>query len=1389
MKRRSPPPCDPRYGWTRGVGKCVRSTPSTQSPSPSEEIILRAHQERVRERLRSQDGLILDHGLGSGKTISAIAAAEDYGGAVVVTPAALRDNFKKELKTYGAKGKYDVMSFEEFIRDRPDLSGRFLIVDEAHRLANSSALRTQAVSEAASKASKRLLLTATPLQNKPHNASTLVNIAAGEKILPVNESDFRRQYLKPAGGMFRQAAVYGNYEAKNLRDYRKKVSRYIDFYAPDREGYPTVAKHVINVPMSEAQARAQEAWLKKIPPDMKRRIKEGLPPSSGDVSRLNVFMNASRQTSNTGAAYRAVDEEISPKISAIVSRVSDSQGKSLVYSNYLTSGVSPLEKSLAAKGVKSARLTGDLSTAQRTQIVKDFNNDKIKTLIVSSAGGEGLDLKKVEQIHIMEPHWNEEKINQVVGRGVRYRSHEGLPENRRHVDVFQYVSVFPRSYKNFWRRSGSLKTADEYLSDLSAKKKQLNQSFLDSYRGKSRRDAMFTGFRLDRKIPAKCDPDHGWKRGIGKCVRSSPAKEERTVRRSSRTGAVAAITGVAAVGLAATVALQINRDIERSAVDFNSIRRPPGGFPDDLTFAKYDTFEPGDLIRRNFKSPSMGTRQHYAVYVGKDPNTGEHMCIETWTDHKNRDNIPIVLKRGLVWDMHPENDSEWEKVPKSDMNLVKGTESFSREEVVKRAEAMLHAPFEYRGFKSNCESFARGIVEGNAYSSQGLKNSPITNFISEFVTHYSLFPRIRPLPGSPQEAAFNTQSEKTKLIIPNIGIYDQIPNVGAGGIGNKKLEVTGFSDYATSQSKMTAQEMVRFLRRQEILDRRRQSWDWIPSPYTGEIENSATRGLKKMGIPVPQSREEIESVLKAAQARNGRKDSAAIDDLVESVGMKSPDTYWQELLQRLTPARASNLYSELLRQGVQDYLEVFFGVFRSEPSRRRDSYRIDRRPRAKCDPEHGWEQGPGGKCIRKKPKDEPPGAIPGKQTAATLARYEVNPATGRPYKIRELREVAREKGVVGYGSMTTEQMKSAMRLIDDNPSEAQQRNLVKTFAKDRSVSNRALGAGLGGMKGKTPAQRKVIAAAKDANLTYKNLEALMRFAGTAPPKWGALAAVAWLGGQTISRWEKTKTDYRNGLEESAKIAQARAPNVNVRHSSPSNPSGQYFTRSKSADGKRTGTENVTFVVGGGQSASSTEMLKELRREGVDGSRLTSGDDWLAKNNFVPFDLKESRVMGTGDSLDEATRSLGDFVRNRKRGRNQDAVDLASSMFAHAMAYPEKKLNVVAHGAGGLATKEALEILSRMEVKKGNRVIKGVDLVRRVNVVMLGTPHFGYTESVAPNTRTIASAQDPISRLPIVGAGLRPQWISSVKGHSPKEYLSDPSVREALRESFGYYRAD
>lgn len=62
--------------------------------------------------------------------------------------------------------------------------------------------------------------------------------------------------------------------------------------------------------------------------------------------------------------------------------------------------------------------------------------------MASSAGAEGITLLNVRHVHIMEPHWNPARHEQVIGRAVRICSHAGLPMDERTVRVSFYVSVF-----------------------------------------------------------------------------------------------------------------------------------------------------------------------------------------------------------------------------------------------------------------------------------------------------------------------------------------------------------------------------------------------------------------------------------------------------------------------------------------------------------------------------------------------------------------------------------------------------------------------------------------------------------------------------------------------------------------------------------------------------------------------------------------------------------------------------------------------------------------------------------------------------------------------------------------------------------------------------------
>jgi hypothetical protein len=67
---------------------------------------------------------------------------------------------------------------------------------------------------------------------------------------------------------------------------------------------------------------------------------------------------------------------------------------------------------------------------------------KLCLFMITAAGAEGITLNNVRHVHIMEPHWNPARHDQVIGRAIRICSHARLPVEERTVRVSFYISVF-----------------------------------------------------------------------------------------------------------------------------------------------------------------------------------------------------------------------------------------------------------------------------------------------------------------------------------------------------------------------------------------------------------------------------------------------------------------------------------------------------------------------------------------------------------------------------------------------------------------------------------------------------------------------------------------------------------------------------------------------------------------------------------------------------------------------------------------------------------------------------------------------------------------------------------------------------------------------------------
>lgn len=192
----------------------------------------------------------------------------------------------------------------------------------------------------------------------------------------------------------------------------------------------------------------------------------------------------------------------SPKYAAILQKIIEAPGSSLVYSQFLDmEGIgifltvlkinefqpivieadgagsfrfSPLTVKSLEKGDKVFRylsFTGGEDRELRSLALKVFNakfeqgrftelppqisevlvqngftgnnrGELCRVFCITSAGAEGLSLRNVRRVHIMEPYWNHVRTDQVKGRAVRICSHMDLDLEERNVEVYTYCSVY-----------------------------------------------------------------------------------------------------------------------------------------------------------------------------------------------------------------------------------------------------------------------------------------------------------------------------------------------------------------------------------------------------------------------------------------------------------------------------------------------------------------------------------------------------------------------------------------------------------------------------------------------------------------------------------------------------------------------------------------------------------------------------------------------------------------------------------------------------------------------------------------------------------------------------------------------------------------------------------
>lgn len=437
-------------------------TPIHMSPFIPKQLPFKEHQQKVIDYIKhpteEMNGLLIFHGIGTGKTLLSLGIAQVYSDThkiYFISPSSLVQNFKKEVDKFGIEFRDNVVftthtKFTNKIKqDGPAFAkNSIIIIDEAHKYAQAIiGSNTSLLMTATAIAAKVFLLTATPISNYPIEFATLYcMITKNEDYTAIIQDEFKRLLLE-------------NKQKELFKLLKNKISF---FNNTDVTDFPKVKFHKVELEMTPVYYKMYMDVENQTIVDMEESIfREG--------SDLTVFYNGIRRGVNnlsaTISSYKIL--WASTKIQKDFAK----NKKVLFYSNWLGSGSELLKKQLDIMGIRYVSLNGDMTLQNRRKNVELYNKGLVRVLLISSSGAEGLDLKETRSVIILEPHWNNERIKQVMGRAIRYKSHENLPPKERKVDVFLCVLQKPTSSKDH------LPSADDYLLKLAERKEKIIEKF------------------------------------------------------------------------------------------------------------------------------------------------------------------------------------------------------------------------------------------------------------------------------------------------------------------------------------------------------------------------------------------------------------------------------------------------------------------------------------------------------------------------------------------------------------------------------------------------------------------------------------------------------------------------------------------------------------------------------------------------------------------------------------------------------------------------------------------------------------------------------------------------------------------------------------------------
>jgi SWI/SNF-related matrix-associated actin-dependent regulator 1 of chromatin subfamily A len=384
------------------------------------------HQKDAIEKLLKNNRFILADDMGLGKTTSVVISAleTEVKKILVICPASLKINWMREFQLYTDKeificeGKkystesdivimnydivknfYDTKSPETspIIQSNFDL----IVIDEAHYISNTTAIRTKLINSFAKKSKRLWLLSGTPMTSRPINYFNLLSLIDS----PVAQNWMAYVIRYCEGYQFRVGGnkkIWNTNGASNLEELRDRTSRQV---------LRRLKTEVLDLP---------EKIINPVYLRLKSREYEDL---MGDY--YNWYESKDDSTRSLTVQFTKImkvrqviaNEKVESTIE-LAENILEQGKKVIIFTNF----TEVLQRIHSHFGKKSVYLDGSCSKNSRQHSIDEFqNNDKIKIFVGNlKAAGAGITLTASEVVIMNDLSFVPSDHAQAEDRAYRY---------------------------------------------------------------------------------------------------------------------------------------------------------------------------------------------------------------------------------------------------------------------------------------------------------------------------------------------------------------------------------------------------------------------------------------------------------------------------------------------------------------------------------------------------------------------------------------------------------------------------------------------------------------------------------------------------------------------------------------------------------------------------------------------------------------------------------------------------------------------------------------------------------------------------------------------------------------------------------------------------------